>query len=178
MISPLRYSGGKSRLYKKIKPYFPKDKVVMVDVFFGGGSVGLNWLNDSSNNKLVANDIDNNLINFWDKVKYIDKNKWLTVSKLTTDLEQTKHHFNNSKLSNAMDFLILNKCSFNGIGNFSEQAFHQNFNKSTFDRINKCKYLLKNAELHNLDYKELLLNTPAYWNGFYYMVINVKKLKN
>jgi len=42
LISPLRYSGGKSRLYKQIKQYFPKDKNIMIDLFFGGGSIGLN----------------------------------------------------------------------------------------------------------------------------------------
>lgn len=40
--SPLNYTGAKFRLLPQILPLFPKDISVMVDLFCGGASVGVN----------------------------------------------------------------------------------------------------------------------------------------
>lgn len=42
--SPLNYTGNKYRILPQIQPYFPKDINVMVDLFCGGATVGLNTL--------------------------------------------------------------------------------------------------------------------------------------
>lgn len=40
--TPLNYTGNKFRLLDQMQPYFPKDIKVMVDLFCGGATVGLN----------------------------------------------------------------------------------------------------------------------------------------
>jgi len=40
--TPLNYTGNKFRLLEQMKPHFPKDIKVMVDLFCGGATVGLN----------------------------------------------------------------------------------------------------------------------------------------
>ena len=40
--SPLNYTGNKYRILPQILPYFPKDAKVVVDLFCGGATVGLN----------------------------------------------------------------------------------------------------------------------------------------
>lgn len=40
--SPLNYTGNKFRILDQIQPYFPKKIDVMVDLFCGGATVGLN----------------------------------------------------------------------------------------------------------------------------------------
>lgn len=186
VISPLRYSGGKSRLYKKIKTYFPKNKNVMIDVFFGGGSVGLNWLLEDKRHLLIANDIDYNLMNFWWFVKYSKNSSWNEFKYLTKSIDDTKKYFYGNDDYNPISFLIKNKCSFNGLENWSNLAFKQNFNESTFLRIDKCNILLKGRScIYNEDYKFIfnLLNNDIdkMYNSFFYfdppyLIKNAKKL--
>ncbi|MDK7859437.1 DNA adenine methylase, partial [Klebsiella pneumoniae] len=40
--SPLNYIGGKYRILNQIMPLFPKDIKTFVDLFSGGGNVGIN----------------------------------------------------------------------------------------------------------------------------------------
>lgn len=181
-ISPLRYSGGKSRLYKQISQYFPKDKNIMLDLFFGGGSVGLNWLTENQNHELIANDIDNNLINFWETVKN-KVNHLLFWKELINDESLTKHIFNNSKLYPSwISFLVKNKCSFNGLnekGTWSNRAFKENFNQSTFTRLSKCSNLIQRTIFYNYDYRTLIpiLNKEIFiYLDPPYLIPNVKKL--
>ena len=69
--SPLRYPGGKSRAIKIIIEYFPKSIKVMSSHFVGGGSIEL-YL--SENSKIIAYDNFDLLINFWNQLKYKNKN--------------------------------------------------------------------------------------------------------
>ena len=42
VVSPMNYMGGKKKLIKTLKEYFPKDVDVFVDLFCGGATVGMN----------------------------------------------------------------------------------------------------------------------------------------
>ena len=42
VVSPMNYMGGKKKLIKTLKEYFPKDVDVFVDLFCGGATVGIN----------------------------------------------------------------------------------------------------------------------------------------
>lgn len=162
IISPLRYSGGKSRLYGQIKQYFPHDKEIMIDIFFGGGSIGLNWLQENPKKLLIANDIDENLMAFWYMVKHdlLYFRMYQNLLKITENETLTKEIFNgldakeNEGTNSPIYYLIRNKCSFNSIGTYSEQAFKQNFNQSTFDRIEKCHKLLERTWINNINYEQ------------------------
>lgn len=57
--SPLNYTGNKYRILAQIQPYFPKNIKIMVDLFCGGATVGLNTECEKvifiDNNKYVIN---------------------------------------------------------------------------------------------------------------------------
>ena len=57
--SPLNYTGGKFKLLPQILPHFPKDVECFIDLFCGGGNVGIN----APCNKVIFND-NNSLLRF------------------------------------------------------------------------------------------------------------------
>ena len=57
--SPLNYTGGKFKLLPQILPHFPKDVEWCIDLFCGGGNVGVN----APCNKVIFND-NNSLLRF------------------------------------------------------------------------------------------------------------------
>ena len=57
--SPLNYTGGKFKLLPQILPHFPQDVECFIDLFCGGGNVGIN----APCNKVVFND-NNSLLRF------------------------------------------------------------------------------------------------------------------
>ena len=69
--SPLNYLGGKYRLLKQILPHFPKHINNFLDLFAGGGNVGVNI----SAQNIILNDCDKNLYgiyNIFQKIKKED----------------------------------------------------------------------------------------------------------
>ena len=61
--SPLNYTGGKYKLLPQILPLFPKDIDIFVDIFCGGGNVGINAAAD----KVIFNDKNKYLIGILEK---------------------------------------------------------------------------------------------------------------
>lgn len=59
--SPLNYTGGKFKLLPQILPLFPGKIDQFVDLFCGGCNVGLNV----TANKVIYNDLDENVINLY-----------------------------------------------------------------------------------------------------------------
>lgn len=55
--SPLNYTGGKFKLLPQILPLFPKNIDIFVDLFCGGGNVGINVNSEHT----IFNDTDDNL---------------------------------------------------------------------------------------------------------------------
>ena len=50
--SALNYTGSKYRLLGQIMPFLPKNNDIFIDLFCGGGSVGIN----ASAKKIILND--------------------------------------------------------------------------------------------------------------------------
>lgn len=63
--SPLNYVGGKFKLLPQILPLFPNNIRYFVDLFCGGGNVGVNI----SSEKKIMNDIEPHVINFMKSIK-------------------------------------------------------------------------------------------------------------
>lgn len=59
--SPLNYTGGKYKLLKQIIPLFPENIDTFVDLFCGGGNVGVNV----NANKVICNDIEKEVISLF-----------------------------------------------------------------------------------------------------------------
>ena len=56
--SPLNYTGGKFKLLPQILPLLPRNIDIFVDLFCGGGNVGINI----QSRKIIFNDINSNLV--------------------------------------------------------------------------------------------------------------------
>ena len=67
--SPLNYTGGKYKLLKQMVSYFPRNCDVFVDLFCGGGNVGINFSAD----KVVLNDINDKLLFLYNTFKNLGK---------------------------------------------------------------------------------------------------------
>ncbi|WP_415276445.1 DNA adenine methylase [Clostridium perfringens] len=85
--SPLNYVGGKYKLLPQILPYFPDDINLFVDMFSGGGNVGINV----EANKIVMNDIESVVI---DLMNYLKNNG---CKKSLSELKDIIQKYNLSK---------------------------------------------------------------------------------
>ena len=99
--------------------------------------------------------------------KKIPKIDW--DSAILEKIEQHRGLFNHAKwnintgstdrLTKAVYFFILNKCSFSGLGessSFSEQASEQNFSVKGINKLPEYSKLIKNWKITNLDYSEVM----------------------
>jgi len=72
--SPLNYTGGKYKLLPQILPLFPQDINVFVDLFCGGCNVGINV----KSNRVIYNDLNENLLYLYNTFKNLEKESVLT----------------------------------------------------------------------------------------------------
>lgn len=67
--SPLNYTGGKYKLLPQLLPLFPDNIGTFVDLFCGGCNVGINI----NANKVIYNDLNENLLYLYNTFKNLDK---------------------------------------------------------------------------------------------------------
>ena len=85
--SPLNYTGGKYKLLNQIIPLLPSEINTFVDLFAGGGNVGINV----EANEIICNDIEKEVINLF--------NSWsnLTSEEALKTLQKTIEKYKLSK---------------------------------------------------------------------------------
>lgn len=142
MKTPLNYTGNKSRLTKEFHEKFPNDIGVFVDLFCGGGAVGL-----SANAK---------------KVIFIDNNK--NVIALLEHLAKHKYSVLLNRLENLINYYQLSYSAKNGYATYRAgfKKFDNNglkkFNLDRFYELRKDYNLSKNKfAKKSLDMLYLLL---------------------
>lgn len=156
--SNLRWPGGKSKMTKILDKFLPKEVDKYLETFVGGGSVLLYIIQKYNPQVIYANDIDENLINYYNNVKnnpqsVIDecleiKNKYNKDS--FTDVF---YKLNREKASN---FFISNKTSFSGLNkNYSSQAYDRNFSIRCINKIKDISTILKTTNFLNTDFINL-----------------------
>lgn len=168
--SPLRYPGGKTRACKIlddiINQYFKISEYdTLVSPFFGGGSFEF-YFQNKYNKKIVANDKFTPLYNFWlqvktdktilceelSKIKTVSKDEFLNYRKTILNL-------NDNTLQQAIQYFIINRCSFSGAtlsGGFSEEASKKRFTKSSIERILNLNF--ENIKILNLNFEVCIEN--------------------
>ena len=166
--SPIRYPGGKTRackiLDKVINDYFDISMIkTIISPFFGGGSFEF-YMQNKYGVKLIVNDKFTPLYNFWQQVK-IDKNKLCeelrkiaTVSKEDfINYRTTIMNMNDNILEQAIQYFIINRCSFNGStlsGGFSEEASKKRYTPSSIDKIELLNF--DNIDIYNKDFYDFI----------------------
>lgn len=87
MKTPLRYAGGKSKAYKKITPFIPKDTERIISPFIGGGSLEVKWSYEK-NISVIGYDIFYHLVNFWNELLENPENLAEELKKLRPNKEE------------------------------------------------------------------------------------------
>ena len=177
----LRYPGGKSKATKTLSPWFPENFKEYREPFIGGGSVAFYATQAYPDASVWINDLYVPLYNFWvqlrdhgeelsDRIKEI-KTK---ASDFATQDEKDAAHkqlFIDTKelinqqdgIDRAVSFFILNKCSFSGLtenSTFSVTASASNFSFVGIEKLKEYSKLMKNWEITNIDYSEVM-NAPG-----------------
>jgi DNA adenine methylase len=169
-VSPLRYPGGKTRACKIldeiISKYFDIASFdTLISPFFGGGSFEF-YFQNKYKYKLCVNDKFIPLFNFWNQVKINKHELCEELQKISTVSKDDFLHYrktilelNNNILQQAIQYFILNRCSFSGAtlsGGFSQEAALKRYTISSIDRILLLN--LSYTDIYNLDF-EPFINT-------------------
>jgi len=180
--SPLNYIGGKQKILSQMLPLFPKSIDLFVDLFAGGGNVGLNV----NAKKIILNDNLTYLIELYktlqeksysEIISYIKS----TIEKYNLSITNEEGYKNFRKAYNenkkSLDLIILTSYSFNHQIRFNNShEFNNPFgkNRSCFNPsiekklkffVNALKnknILLYNKSFENLDLSNLNKNDFVY----------------
>ena len=172
--TPLRYPGGKSRACVKMDMYIPdlRDYKEYREPFLGGGSVAIHITKKYPHLDVWVNDLYEPLVNFWKTLQDDGDSLYEQLQELKSkhpDPESAKDLFLKSKdtinesdqsnLSRACSFYIINKCSFSGLtesSSFSKQASVSNFSMRGIHKLPGYTKLIENWKITNGRYQQLL----------------------
>lgn len=176
--SPLRYPGGKQRVIKYLKEFFPKNFDEYREPFLGGGSAFFEVFFDQKCRNFWINDLNPEVFYFWQQVQHnldslvdlvrdtkmnCSDGRSLFNSYIYSD--DKKHHIDVEKLTpleRAARFFVLNRITFSGTiecGGYSQNAFDKRFTDSSVDRLAKTS-INPAVKITCLDYSSLLEFTP------------------
>ena len=124
-VSPLRYPGGKSKVLDLLASYLSEEKKTFVDVYCGGGSVGLSLLLSGVVEHLVMNDLDKGIYAFFHTILTAPEALNQKIRTVVPDRELFFHYQYMVKknyegfpeLERAFGFLVVNRLAFSGIWN-------------------------------------------------------------
>lgn len=159
--SPLNYTGGKYKLLKQIIPLFPEDGTVrnFIDLFTGGANVAVNV----NAEKIIANDISQEVIDIFKAIKEMDINELINyiegmifMYNLTMQNKEGYNDFrsvyNKSETKSPIDLFILICYSFNHQIRFNNKGeYNMPFGKdrSCFNDNIKKNLIEFSEALHN-----------------------------
>lgn len=186
--SPLRYPGGKSKLYKLVKYMIKKinDKIVYIEPFVGGAGLALSLLFNNDVESIIINDYDKGIYSFWRAI-LTETDKFVKMIEETpitiNEWKRQKEIFNknNKKYSVELGFatFYLNRTNRSGIikagpiGGYEQSGKYKldcRFNKiELVKRILKIASNKKKIKLYNYDIKTFMKKVlPKYENRFTY----------
>lgn len=182
--SPLRYPGGKSKLYNTIKKLindnFNKSECTYIEPFAGGAGLALKLLNNGDVERIVLNDIDEGIYSFWiacllhtNELCNLIQECEISIDNWNIQRNIYRMKSGYTKLEIGFATFFLNRCNVSGViqggpiggktqnGKYSIDA---RFNKN--DLISKIQAIgaqRDRIEIFNLDATNFLLNVvPNY----------------
>lgn len=188
-LSPLRYPGGKSKLFSKVTNILNHNKfnknTTYVEPFAGGGGLALKLLKHNYVEKIILNDIDYSIYSFWYSI--INETKdfiqlLLNVSVTIENWHIQKHIYNNpmkySLLEVGFATFYLNRTNRSGIikggviGGKDQKGSYKldcRFNKDKL--IEKIQYISDNKNkisIYNMDVTKFVIDviSPGKENYF------------
>lgn len=175
-LSPLRYPGGKSKIYEKVKHLIESNAFgnrIYIEPFAGGFGIGICLLVNNIVQSAVLNDFDTHIYHFWSSIfVHTDELiKMIEVTPITVEeREKQKNIYNNSTdvLSDGFATLFLNRVNFSGvikggpIGGITQDGSYKldcRFNKNEIIKKIETIALLKDRiTLYNCDASALIKN--------------------
>lgn len=170
-LSPLRYPGGKTKLYKYTKKLIEHNDLLgctYVEPFAGGCGLAIQLLHTNIVNRIILNDIDRSIYAFWKTV--LDDNKKLINKILNTPITIDEWHKQKKIQNNKLDAnlfelgfstLFLNRTNFSGvmkagpIGGYNQDGTNKldcRFNKKDIIRKLELIYAYRNQiQFYNED---------------------------
>ena len=176
-LSPLRYPGGKSKIYEKVKTLIENNALgnrTYIEPFAGGFGIGLGLLCDNIVQSAVLNDFDVYIYHFWFSVFHHTDGLLKKIKDTPITIEERENQKNIYKddsadvLSDGFATLFLNRANFSGvimggsIGGLAQSGVYKldcRFNKEEIKKKNESIALLKNRiSLYNCDASELIIS--------------------
>lgn len=123
-FSPLRYPGGKTKIYKKVKNLILDNDFgnrMYVEPFAGGFGIGIGLLSEGIVSSAILNDFDLHIYHFWDAVLNNTENLLRLINDTPITLEERARQKQNYKdidvdpLTDGFATLFLNRVNFSGV---------------------------------------------------------------
>lgn len=174
-LSPLRYPGGKFKIYDKVKNLIEINKLgdrSYVEPFAGGFGIGLGLLRDNIVGTAILNDFDPHIYNFWhtilnnpDEFLRIMMDTPITIEERARQKE-IYDDVQAGQVSDGVATFFLNRVNFSGvitggpIGGFTQSGTYKldcRFNKDEIkNKVEQIALLRDRIELYNYDASELI----------------------
>lgn len=191
--SPLRYPGGKTKLYKKIQTIIShsleKQNGIYIEPYAGGAGLALKLLYNNDIGSLILNDVDEHIYAFWEACLYHSDALCGMVADCQVNLlewRRQKEVYKNSSaytpVEIAFSTLFLNRCNVSGIieggpiGGMQQKGRYKidaRFNR--VELIRKIKRINQNRDyirFYHLDAADFLQTVVAHIdveNSFIYL---------
>lgn len=178
-ISPLRYPGGKAKLYNKVSKIVAdnfEQKPIYCEPFAGGFGLGISLLLNDDVSRVIINDLDYCIYAFWMCITDNDlypliKEKILGTPVSIEEWKKQKNIYKNHENNNILDVgfatFFLNRCnrsgilSANPIGGINQTGKYNincRFNKETLiNQIDKIHQHCEQIEVYNEDALDLII---------------------
>lgn len=188
-LSPLRYPGGKSKIYEKVKTLLENNAMgnrTYVEPFAGGFGIGLALLCDNIVQSAVLNDVDSHIYHFWHSVFYSTDDLLRKIADTPITIDERKKQmavYKNSAadaLSDGFATLFLNRVNFSGvikggpIGGLAQSGAYKldcRFNKEEIKKKIADIALLKDRiSLYNCDASDLIINRLVFNNTAFFNI--------
>ena len=123
-LSPLRYPGGKSKIYESVKNLIVANGYegrTYVEPFAGGFGIGISLLSEGVVQAAILNDFDAHIYHFWHSVLYDTENLLRLISDTPVSIEERERQKMNYQDADAEPLydgfatLFLNRVNFSGI---------------------------------------------------------------
>lgn len=162
----LRWPGGKSKMTRILEKFMPEKIENYFELFTGGASVLLFIIQKFNPDRILANDINTNLINYY---KAVQENPQPLIDSLLQvkdayNSEEFRSEFKKLNINDTVDFFVANKTSFSGLNyNYSKLAYERNFTHATIRKISQLSPILKNVEFINEDFRKFNRDLENYF---------------
>ncbi len=177
-LSPLRYPGGKNRIYNEILKIINENSLndkTYVEPYAGGAGLALRLLANKDVRKIIINDFDRSIYAFWYSVLNYSNELIEKIKNVNVTLEEREKQKEVQKNKNVVDLLTLgfstfylNRTNRSGIitggpiGGYKQEGDYLidcRFNKEALiEKIKKIAKLKDKIELYNLDALNLIKN--------------------